>query len=328
MRALAAVLLCLSAVVALTSGAPAAQAQQFPAKPLRLVVAEPAGTPADLVARTLAPEVARRLGQAVLIENKTGAGGNAAAEYVARAPADGYTMLLGGSASHNINPFLFARPRYDAATDFAPVIKLGATGTNLFVAPASLPVASLKEFIDYAKPRGDAVSYGSAGKNSVSHLAGAYFSRRAGLALAHVPYRTSVEMIRHLISGQVQLCIVPAQAALGLARGGRVKVLATTTPGRNRLFADIPGSDETGLPDFDLDTWSGIFVPDGTPQAAIAMLHQAFERAMQAPEVVARLELLGVSIEPAASPAEFAAFVRENAKRWELIVKQSGVRVP
>ena len=303
-------------------------AQEYPAKSVRLIVSVPPGGSADALARTLAPEVSRLLGQTLIVENKPGAATNLANEYVARAPADGYTILLGGSFSHSVNPYLFAKLSYDPHKDFVSVIKLGASGTSLFVVPNTLPVSNLKEFIDYAKTRGEAINYASSGIGSPGHIAGAYFNRRAGLNMTHVPYKGAGEAVRDLIGGQVQLTITSPTSILGLVRQGRAKALATTTPGRNRLFADIPGSEESGLPDFDMDGWYGIFVPTGTPVAVVSKIYAAFKGAMEASDVVVKLELQGLSSEPAMSSEQFAAFVRDNAKRWELIVKQSGAQIP
>ena len=303
-------------------------AQEYPAKPVRLIVSVPPGGSADALARTLAPEVSRLLGQTLIVENKPGAATNLANEYVARAPADGYTILLGGSFSHSVNPYLFAKLSYDPHKDFVSVIKLGASGTSLFVVPNTLPVSNLKEFIDYAKTRGEAINYASSGIGSPGHIAGAYFNRRAGLNMTHVPYKGAGEAVRDLIGGQVQLTITSPTSILGLVRQGRAKALATTTPGRNRLFADIPGSEESGLPDFDMDGWYGIFVPTGTPVAVVSKIYAAFKGAMEASDVVVKLELQGLSSEPAMSSEQFATFVRDNAKRWELIVKQSGAQIP
>jgi tripartite-type tricarboxylate transporter receptor subunit TctC len=313
--------------VALGTASRALHAQAFPTKPLRLVLGFPPGGSGDFVGRTLADEAARLLGQPVVVENRPGAATNIASSEVARAEPDGHTLLLGGSFSHSVNPVLFgARLPYDAQRDFAPVIKV-ATLPTVFAVPAALNLGTLQEFIREARARGAQWNYASAGIGSPGHIAGGYFTRATGLALQHVPYKGSSEAVRALIAGEVQLTITSPPSVIAFAREGRLRLLALTTPGRSRLLPEVPGSDEAGLKDFNLDGWYGVFAPARTPAAAVTRLFEAFAAVLAKPEVVARLESQAATPEPSASPAAFAQFVRDNAAAWEQIVRRSGAQL-
>jgi tripartite-type tricarboxylate transporter receptor subunit TctC len=304
-----------------------ANADEFPSKPIRLVMGFPPGGSGDTLARAVGVEVSRLLGQTVVMDNRPGAGTNLASELVARAAPDGYTLLLGGSFSHSVNPALFAKLPYDAQKDFIPIVKVGGSGASVFVVPNSLPVNTLQEFIDYAKKAGDSVSYASSGIGSPGHIAGAYFAKRAGLSMTHIPYKGAGEVIRDLVSGQFQLSITSITSVLPIIRDKRVKALAMSTPARSKLLPEVPGSAEAGLVDFDMDGWYGVFAPAGTPPAVVAKIYDAFKSALQTPAVVDKLEAQGIASEPVASSEAFAGFVRANARRWYDIVKQSGATV-
>jgi tripartite-type tricarboxylate transporter receptor subunit TctC len=301
-------------------------AQDFPNKPLRLVCGFAAGGSGDFVARTLADEVARLLGQPLVIDNRPGAATNIASEFVARAEPDGHTLLLGGSFSHSVNPALFAKLPYDPQRDFAPVIKVASLPT-VFAVPASLQVNSLQEFIALAKQQGAKWNYASAGMGSPGHVAGGYFVKATGLELQHVPYKGGSEAVRALVAGEVQLTITSPPAVMAFVKEGRLKALALTTPGRSRLLPGIPGSDEAGLKDFNLDGWYGVFAPARTPAPAINRLFTALSTVLAQPAIVAKLESQAATPEPSASVEAFAQFVSDNRVSWEQIVKRSGAQM-
>lgn len=315
-----------TAGLVLAAAAARLRAQEFPSRPLRMILGFPPGGSGDFIGRTIAEEASRTLGQPIVVENRPGAASNLASEAVARAQPDGHTLLLGGSFSHSVNPALFAKLPFDTQRDFAPVTKVAALPT-VFAVPADLPVATLQEFVAWARREGDRVSYGSSGVGSPGHIAGAYFNEVAGLRMTHVPYKGAGDTVRDLLAGQLQLVITSPTSIMGFVRQGRAKALALTTPGRSRVVPGVPGSDEAGLKDFDIDGWYGLWTTAGTPPAAVARLHAAFAQALRAPAIVEKLESQGATPEPSGSPEQFAQFVRDNAARWKGIVAKSGATV-
>jgi tripartite-type tricarboxylate transporter receptor subunit TctC len=301
-------------------------AQDFPTRPVRLVMGFPAGGSGDFVGRTIGEEAAKLLGQTVLPDNRPGAATNLASEAVARAEPDGHTLLLGGSFSHSVNPALFSKLPYDPQRDFTPILKVASLPT-IFAVPATLGVNTLAEFIALARQRGSQWNYASAGIGSPGHIAGGYFTQATGLSLLHVPYKGASEAVRALVAGEVQLTITSPPSVMAFVREGRLKALALTTPGRSRLLPDIPGSDEAGLKDFNLDGWYGLFAPARTPPAVVQRLYTVFADVLKQPAVVAKLESQAATPEPSASAEAFARFVVENRAAWEQIVKRSGAQV-
>ncbi len=300
--------------------------RDWPSRPIRLVLGFSPGGSGDFIARTLSDDIGRRLGQPLLIENRPGGGGNVAGLQVARAAPDGYTLLLGGSFSHSVPPALYPSMPFDTERDFTPIGKIASLPT-VFAVPASLPVNTLQEFIAWARREGDAVTYGSSGIGSPGHIAGAYFNSVTGLKMTHVPYQGAGETVRDLVAGQLQLIITSPTAVMPLVRQGRAKALALTTPGRSRVVAGVPGSDEAGLVDFDLDGWYGLFGPAAMAAPIVERLHAAFGAALREPAIVEKLEAQGATVELSPSPAAFAQFVRDNATRWKGIVRRSGATV-
>ena len=305
---------------------PARAADDYPARPVRLVLGFPPGGSGDFVARTLTDEVARLLGQPLVIDNRPGAGSNLASEVVAHAAADGYTLLLGGSFSHSVNPALFPKLSFDPVKDFVPVTKVASLPT-VFAVPQSLPVETLRDFVAYAKREGDKVVFASAGVGSPGHIAGGYFNQAAGLHMLHVPYKGSGEAVRALLSGEVQLTITSPPSIMPFVKSGRARALALTTPGRSPLLPGVPGSDEAGLANFNLTGWYGLFAPAGTPAPVVARLHAAFTQALKAPAMVERLQAQAATPDPSESPESFARWAREDARQWFDIVRKSGATV-
>jgi tripartite-type tricarboxylate transporter receptor subunit TctC len=307
-------------------GTQATAQEPFPSRPIRLVLGFPPGGSGDFVARAMADEVARLLGQPIVIDNRPGAATNLASEAVARAEPDGHTLLMGGSFSHSVNPWLFAKLPYDAQRDFAPIIKVASLPT-VFAVPSSVRANTLQEFVALARSAGANWNYASAGIGSPGHIAGAYFTQATGLGLQHIPYKGSSEAVRALVAGEVQLIITSPPSVLPFVREGRVRALALTTPGRSPLLPDIPGSDEAGLKDFNLDGWYGVFAPARTPESVQQRLFGAMRQVLRDPATVARFEAQAAVPEPSESIDAFQRFVRDNAAAWGDVVRRSGAKV-
>jgi tripartite-type tricarboxylate transporter receptor subunit TctC len=288
------------------------------------VVPYPAGGPLDAVARLLGQKVSESVKQPVIVDNKPGAGGNIGADAVAKSSPDGYTILMGAVATHAINPSLYAHMPYDAARDFAPVTQLASTPNVLVVNP-SLPVASVGEFIAYARANPGKLNFGSGSTGSAGHLAGELFKAMGGVEMTHIPYKGAAPAMNDLIGGRIQLMFDNLASSLAQVRAGRIKALAVTTAKRSALAPELPTVAESGLPGFDISTWFGVFVPAGTPPEAIARLHDEFTRALAAPEV--REKVLNLGAEPVGStPAEFGAFIRAEAAKYARVIKASGAK--
>ncbi len=300
------------------------QAQPYPNKPIRFVVPYPAGGPLDTVARLLGQKVSESAKQPVIVDNKPGAGGNIGADAVAKAPADGYTILMGAVATHAINPTLYASMPYDAMKDFTPVTQVASTPNVLVVNPA-VPASSVREFIAYAKANPGKLNFGSGSTGSAGHLAGELFKTMADVDMVHVPYKGAAPAMTDLIGGQIQLMFDNLASSLAQVRAGKVKALAVTTAKRSVLAPGLPTIAESGLPGFDISTWFGVFVPAGTPRDVVERLHMEFTKALAMPDIRERMLVLGA--EPAASrPEEFAAYIRAEADKYARVIKASGAK--
>jgi len=301
-----------------------AQAEIYPAKPIRFVVPYPAGGPLDTIARLLGQKVSESVKQPVVVDNKPGAGGNIGADAVAKSPADGYTILMGAVATHAINPTLYASIPYDPVRDFIPVTQVASTPNVLVVNP-SVPAASVREFIAYAKANPGKLNFGSGSTGSAGHLAGELFKTQAGVEMTHVPYKGAAPAMNDLVGGQIQLMFDNLASSLGQVKAGRVRALAVTTARRTSLAPDLPTIAESGLPGFDINTWFGIFVPANTPREVVERLHAEFTRALALPDVKERMLALGA--EPVGSrPDEFAAYIRAEGEKYARVIKASGAK--
>jgi tripartite-type tricarboxylate transporter receptor subunit TctC len=298
----------------------------YPNKPIRLVMGFPPGGSGDFAGRALGDEMGRLLGQPVVGDNRPGAATNIASEIVAKAPADGYTLLLGGSFSHSVNPALFARMPVDVARDFTPVGKVVSSPT-VFAVPASLPVNNMREFLAYAKKEGDKVNFASSGIGSPGHIAGGYVNRFAGLQMTHVPYKGAGESVRALIAGEVQLIITSPTSIMGFVRQGRAKALALTTTKASSLVPGVPGAEEAGLPNFDINGWYGLYGPAGMPTAITSRLHAALNQALSSAALKEKLAAQGLEVDLSPSPEAFARFGAADRQAWAVIVRDSGARV-
>jgi tripartite-type tricarboxylate transporter receptor subunit TctC len=297
----------------------------YPNKPIRFVVPYPAGGPLDVIARLLGQKVAESTKQPVVVDNKPGAGGNIGADLVAKAPADGYTILMGAVATHAINPTLYASIPYDPVKDFAPITQVASTPNVLVVNP-SVPASNVREFIAHAKANPNQLNFGSGSTGSAGHLAGELFKAQAGVQMTHVPYKGAAPAMQDLVGGQIQLMFDNLASSLAQVKAGRVKALAVTTAKRTALAPDLPTIAESGLPDFDISTWFGVFAPAGTPKEALDRLHAEFTKALAAPDV--REKMLALGAEPVGNtPTEFAAYIRAERDKYAKVIKASGAKV-
>jgi tripartite-type tricarboxylate transporter receptor subunit TctC len=297
----------------------------FPDKPLRMVVPFPAGGAADLMARGLAQHLGEQLGQQVVIDNRGGAGGTVACEIVARAPADGYTLLFGTMGTQAINPALYPKLRYDPLKDFAPIALTHITPRVLVVGP-SVKARTVAELLAVARSRPGQLTYGSAGNGSSSHLSGALFESLAGVDLVHVPYKGSAPLLTDLLAGRVDATFDSFTVYEEHIKSGRVHALAVTSRNRMAALPLVPTLAESGLPGYDVSNWLGVLAPAGTSKEVVNALHGAVTRAMADAGMKRQLTALG--IEPAAStPEEFGALVRSEIPKWARIVKASGAKV-
>ena len=299
------------------------QAQDFPAKPLRLIVPFAPGGVADNSARVVAEPLGQRLGQQVVVENRPGASGNIGSAQVAQSPADGYTLLLGFDGTMVINPHVFPKTGFDTLKDFAPVTKLG-DATLILVAHPSVPAKTLQEVIQLAKTR--PMPYGTSGTGGTPHLAGEMLKQRTGAQFEHVPYKGGGPAMIDVVGGQIPLVFTAVASAQQYVRSNRVIALGVPGAKRSSALPDVPTFQESGLAGFDVASWTGIFVPAATPRPVVERLQKELAVVLQSAFVKERYAVLG--IEPVGnSPAAFGAQVREDLARWEKVVKAANVKV-
>ena len=301
-----------------------AGAQGYPTKPIKLIVPLAAAGTGDTLARAVGEEMGRILGQPVVIENRPGAGGLLGTELVANAPADGYT-LLAVSPSHVINATLYSKAGYDPVKSFEPVSLMAYTH-QILVAHPSVPFATLKELIDYAKKHPGQLNYGSAGTGSATHLNMELFKSMSGTDIVHVPYKGSTQARQDVVGGQVHLAMDGLLPVLAPIKDGRLKALALTSGHRSATAPEIPTMAEAGVPGYVSDTWYGLLAPAGTPKDVLAKLEDAAVRAIRTPAVRDRLTKAGA--EPAGSSAEeFRRTIEREKPIWAKVVKESGAKV-
>ena len=301
-----------------------AAAQTYPSKQVRFIVGFPAGGATDVVARAISQHLSEALGQPVVVDNRSGAASNIAAELVATAPKDGHTIFM-GTVSTAINPSLYKKLAYNALKDFAAVTQVTDT-PFMFVTHPSLPVRNVKEFIALAKAKPGQLNYGSAGNGSGGHLFTAMFGSMAGVQLLHVPYRGASFATTSVLAGETIFMFDNIVTTLPLARAGKLRALAVTTLKRSRVAEDIPTLSQAGVPGYDANAWFGVFAPTGTPDAVIARLQSEISRIVKVPEVRDRFLALGA--EPVGNtPEQFAAFYRNEVLKWAKVVKESGAQI-
>ena len=298
-------------------------AQPYPSKPVRLINAFAPGGASDVVARSFAIKLTDYLGRQVTVENRVGAGGNVASEYVARSPADGYTLLM-GTLFLATNQSLYSRLAWDAQRDFAPISMVTASPLILCVHP-SLPVRSTKELIALAKKRPGELNFPSAGNGTSMHLSGELFNMMAGIKTQHVPYKGSGPGVIDLVSGQVQFMLNPMPEPMAFIKDGRLRALATSTAKRISALPDLPPVAEA-VPGYETITWQGFLAPTGTPKDIVDRLHAEFIKALKDPEFAARMRGMGLEIY-GTTPAEFSRFIRDENVKWTKVIKATGARV-
>ena len=314
--------LCLAVATFAASGQLAAQ--EFPTKPVRIVVPFPPGGNSDVLARIVGAEMSRSLGQQVLVENRPGAGGTIAANVVAKSAPDGYTLLLATAGTHGIATTLYPSLPYDAVRDFAPVTNVAAAPL-LFLANAGAPYRSLADLVAAAKAKPGNLMFGSAGMGSSGHMSTELFLMLAGLRMVHVPYKGGNLASADLMNGAVELVLDQIPASLPLIKAGKLRALAISTPRRSELLPEVPTAAESGVPGYSAQSWFGFVAPAGTPRPALARLHADTVRTLAMPEV--RSRILGIGMEPVGNSQEdFAAFIRGEIERWGRVVKAAGVK--
>jgi len=322
MRRLLATVACATAAALCAVGAVGAQAA-YPERAVRVVVPFAAGGANDHTARIYAEKLGAELGQPFVVENRPGASGAIAADFVAHAPADGYTLLLGANAVLVVNPLLRPDIRY-RGTDFAAV-GIAAQAPCLLVVPASLPVDSVAELVQYAKTHAKSMNFASPGQGTQMHLLGELFKAQTGTGIAHIAYKGSVPALTDLVGGQVQMMFDNVQSALPQVQAGKLKALAVTGDKRLAVLPDVPTMTEAGFGNIDAVSWFSIMAPAATPQPVLAQLRQAMAKAMQDPATHERLDAFGAAV-PSVEPEAADAFIEAERLRWTKVIQDAGIQ--
>jgi tripartite-type tricarboxylate transporter receptor subunit TctC len=313
------VLLALAAALAVQP----ALAQNFPSRPVRILCPFPPGGGVDITARAIAQELSAPLGQPVVVDNRPGAGGNVAAAEVARAPADGYTLLLTLNALHAISPHLYAKLPYDAMTDFSFITPLVSFINVLVVSPAS-PLRSMKDVIDAAKRAPGKLTFASSGNGTNLHLTGELFKSMAGIDIVHVPYKGSAPALTDVMGGSVAMMFDTIPSAVAHVKSGKLGALAVTGATRSPLFPDVPTVAEAGLPGFEVVSWYGLIGPAGMPQAVVKRLNAEAVKAAGSNAFRGRMEPLGFEV-ITSTPDRMAQMLAADSARWAAVIKAAGV---
>ena len=304
----------------------AAYAQEYPTKPVRLIVPFAPGGVMDLTARSIASPLGEALGQAVVVENRPGGGGNIGTDAVAQAAPDGYTLLMAGD-NNSIAPALYAKLNHDVLRDFAPISNL-VTGAHIFVAPLSLPANSIRELVALAKARPGALSYASPGNGTAQHLGGEMFKLMAGgLQITHIPYTGGGQAIGDVVGGQVSFGVLGLAPVIPHLKGGKLKALGVTGKRRVAILPDVPTLAESGVPNFETLQWYGVVAPAATPAPIIAKLHAELLKAARTQAFVDRLTAAGMDVVTSPQPEDYQRFIRDDMAKWPAVVKAAGARV-
>ncbi|GGH64968.1 hypothetical protein GCM10010975_32290 [Comamonas phosphati] len=296
----------------------------WPNHPIRVIVPFPSSGATDLVARVIAQRVSQELGQQLVIDNKPGAGGTIGAAEAAKAPPDGYTLLFTTSSTHAISPHLMPRLAYKADKDFTPIAHMADAASVLLVTP-SLPAKSVQELIAYARANPGRLNYASSGNGTIVHLNTAAFAAQAGIQLTHVPYKGTAQSITDLAAGQVHLLFDSIPTGMPHVASGRLRALAVTGDKRSTLAPNLPTVAESGLPGYSSVTWFGVYGPAGMKPELVGRINQAFNQAVQNPDVIASLARQGVEPAKAQTPADFAAMVQTDSARWAKVIKDNRI---
>lgn len=297
----------------------------WPTRPIRMVIPFAAGGATDVVGRVIADQMGQQLGQRIVVENRSGAGVVTGADVVAKAPPDGYTMLY-ATVSLALTPAMFRQLPFDPVRDFAPVALLARVPTVIVVNPEVVPANNLQEFIAYVRARPDQIAYGSGGQGSAGHMSSELFLAQAGLRMPAVQYRGNAPAVPDLLSGRIAFIMEIGSGALGLVRDGRLRSLAVSANARMRQLPDVPTSAEAGLPGWEAYTWQMIWAPAGTPPAIVRRLNAEANRAMRVPTVRQRTEDTGATVIDDSTPESSATYMRQEYERWVPILRAAGVQ--
>jgi tripartite-type tricarboxylate transporter receptor subunit TctC len=321
-RASATLLACL----AFWSAASTVQAQDdYPNRPVRIVVPFAAGGSTDVVARILADKLAQEYKQPFVVENRAGAGGNIGADAVAKSPADGYTLLMGTTGVLSINNYLYKNMSYDAAKDLTPVSYTSLI-TNILVVPTDVPAKSVAELVALAKAKPGSLSFASSGAGSSTHLSGELFKAMAGIDILHIPYRGSSQALTDVVAGQVTMLFDNAPSSIGFVQQGKLRALAVTSTKRMPSLPDVPTVDEAGVKGYESLSWSGIVAPAATPRPIIAKLNRSIDRILKTDEV--KQKLAGLGVDPVGGPPEaFARHIRVESEKWGKLIKSANITI-
>ena len=312
-------------LLALVLAASQALAQTYPARPVRVMVGFAPGGPNDIIARAYSARLAESLGQPFVVENRTGAAGNLAAEAVARAAPDGYTLMLGSTGTNAVNPSLHASLPFDAVRDLAPVSIVATSPSALAVHP-KVAAHSVQELVALARSQPGKLTYASAGSGSSQHLSAELFKRAAGVDIVHVPYKGAAPGITDLLAGQVDMSFAPVANVVPYAKSGKLRLLAVTGASRSAFAPGVPTVAESGLPGFDVITWYGVFATAGTPAVVVDRLNSELRKIAQSPQLKEQLAGLGIDAAASASPAEARAYRDAEVERWGKLVRALGVK--
>jgi tripartite-type tricarboxylate transporter receptor subunit TctC len=310
------------AALALAAAAPLACAQAWPTRPVKIIVPFPAGGPTDVITRVLSDKLAQSLAQPVVVENKPGAGGSIGADLAAKAPADGYTLLMATGSTHSVGPYLNPRLPYDPVKDFTPIIYVGY-GTNILLVSPKLGVGSVKELIALAKK--EPLTYATSGIGSVAHLTSEMFAAQAGVKLTHVPYKGTQQSITDLASGQVSMLFDNVLTGKAHVDSGRLKGIAISSKARSAIAPDIPTVSESGLPGFDSWNYFGIFGPANTPPAVVQRVNAEMNKILADPAIKERFLALGFEV-TGGTPQQFAEVMASESRRWGAVIKEANIK--
>ena len=303
----------------------AAVAQAYPTKPIKLVAPSSPGDAPDVIARLVADKLSVVLGQQVVVENKPGAGGVVGSDAVAKAPPDGYTLIMGNAGSHGINAAVYATLPYDIQRDFAPVSQV-AVAPNVMVINPSVPASTVAEFIAYAKANPGKLSYASGGNGSSAHMSMELFKSMSGIDIQHVPYKGSSPALTDVVSGQVVAFIGNMPPTVPLIKAGKLRAIAVTTKSRSALMPELPTITEAGLPGFETVAWFGVLAPAGTPPEVVNRLSAEIAKIAKSPEI--REKLVAMGAEPVGStPEEFKAVIDRDIAKWKPLAQRVGIKI-
>ena len=297
----------------------------YPSKPIRIIIPQSSGSATDTLIRLIAPKLTEQLGQALILENKLGAGGIIGADYVAKSAPDGYTLLIGATSWITIAPHVYSKLSYDSQKDLAP-ISIFAVGQNVLAVAASSPFMNVKDLVASMKTNPNSLNMASAGIGSTSHLAGEMLTSMANVSAVHVPYKGAGPSVMSLLSGESQWVFTPMQGPIALIRSGRLRALAVGGNVRSAILPDVPTVKEAGIEGYEMKNWYGLLAPAGTPKAIIDKLNAAIVKVVSTPEIKEQFYAQGS--EPTSnSPQEFSQFIREETERMSKLVKKAGIKI-